>query len=296
MKKFNIDVIIVTRNRYPQLVKCVGSLFAGSLRPANLIIVDGSDRLDKKIKVKIAALSRKSGIGLIYLKIPHRGVAYSRNQGMSLVRSSYFAFIDDDEYAPRRWLKNVSKLLTDKKNIDVLAGPKIPSDSKNYWHRLWRSLLEREFDYIGRVDTIPSGNSIYSTSFVKKHNLKFNETFKQCSEDQAFSWELRKIKANIFFHKDLWVRHDCRKTPEAFIRQWFYYGLNKFIYQKKYLGSGGISEPTRWTTTFINFRKTFPYSLSLSSLDILPGAVLLHFVFLAGFLYSFLNLNEKKNN
>jgi hypothetical protein len=92
------------------------------------------------------------------------------------------------------------------------------------------------------------------------------------------------------------VRHDCRKTPEAFIKQWFYYGLNKFIYQQKYLGSGSISEPTKWAATCKNFRETFPYRLNLNNLDILPGAILLHVVFLVGFLYSFLKLNEEKNN
>jgi len=289
---FKIDVVIVTRNRYSQLLESVGALCAGVLKPTTLIIVDASELTNKKVVDAIGDLCEKKGIRISYYKIAQKGVGYSRNVGLGAVKLPYFAFIDDDEYVPKNWLKNVTELFKKYPDIQVLAGPKIPTDRKNYWHRVWRALLEKEFGYIGPIDTLPSGNSIYLTSYIKKHSLKFDQRFKQCSEDQAFSYELRKLKTNIFFHKILWVKHDSRRDLIPFAKQWFYYGVNKYLYHRLYLGSGSLFQPSKFFMSLRNFKKTFPYIGSLPSIDILPGIIFLNIMFLVGYLYSFTGLGK----
>jgi len=287
MKEFDIDVVIVTQHRYSKLTRCAANIITNRLKPKNLIIIDSSSDFNRHAKNKISILSRKYKVGLKYIRVPHKGVGYSRNVGLSNVKSSYFAYIDDDEYVPKFWLEKVAKIFNVNKNIDALGGPKIPSDIGNYWHRVWIALIEKEFNYIGIIDTLPSGNSIYSTSFIKKHNLRFDQRFKQCSEDQAFSYELRRNKANIFFHKSIWVKHDVRRSIIPFIRQWFYYGVNKHLYHRLYLGSGDIFELSKVSLTLRNFIKTFPYRINMDEISVLPGAILLNITFVIGFLYSF---------
>jgi len=291
MKRSYIDVIVVTKNRHPKLLKCVRHICLNSIKPSSLIIID-SGAYKKAATDKITSLCKNSGVPLKYFRIPHRGVGFSRNEGLKKVESFYFAFLDDDEYAPKYWLENIFKVFRKLRNIQVLAGPKIPQDRRNYWHRVWRSLTQYEYDYEGEVDTIPSGNSIYLTSFIKKHNLRYDSRFKQCSEDQAFSLELRKKKANIYFHKSVWVKHDLRRDFASFIKQWFFYGMNKFLYHQLYLGSGSVIEPRKIGRTLRNLKSTFPYKGNLSSVYVWPGLVLLNCVFLVGFLYSFLGLNK----
>lgn len=292
MDKFKIDVIIVTKDRCLQLLECVKHVCANSLKPKNLIIIDSSSNFDEDSNNEILTLSKMKDIKLKYYNISHKGVGFSRNVGLQKVKSPYFSFIDDDEYAPKHWLKNISKIFKSQKNIHVLAGPKIPKDNNNYWHQIWEALLKNEFSYVGKTDTIPSGNSSYLTSFVKRHDLKFDQRFKVCSEDQAFSYELRKNNANMFFHKSVWVKHDCRRNLTPFIKQWFHYGENKHLYHQLYLGSGSIFEPSKICVTYRNFRKTFPYKANLERTRILPGVVLLNTVFLIGFSYSFCCLNK----
>lgn len=293
--KFDLDVVIVTRERYLQLIKCVKHICASSLKPKNLIIIDSSDSYSNQIIKEISVLFKKDGIKLKYYKIHHRGVGYSRNFGLLKVKSPYFAFVDDDEFVPKFWLERIFKLISLKKDIHVLAGPKIPDDNRNYWHRVWKSLLADEFNYKGFIDTVPSGNSVYLTSFVRRHNLKFDVRFEQCSEDQAFSYELRKINAKMFFHKSVWIKHNCRRNLTPFMKQWFYYGLNKHLYHKLYLGSGNISELHKAGITLVNLKKTFPYWGKLYNADIYPGLVMLNTAFLVGFLYSFLGFGTLKN-
>ena len=273
MDVIGIDVVIVTKDRYRQLLKCVNHICINSLKPKNLIIVDSSKSFNRNVSNEISILAKKVGIKLRYNKIPDKGVGYSRNLGLRNVESSYFAFIDDDEYVPKFWLDRVSKLLSSKKDIQVFAGPKIPGDNKNYWHRVMRSLVEHEFNYVGNVDSIPSGNSIYLTSFIKRHRLNFDERFRQCSEDQAFSYELRKLKTNIFFDKSIWVKHDLRRELTSFVKQWFYYGVNKLLYQRLYLGGG-------------NILTTFPYIGKLGDISIWPGVAILNLAFLFGYIYA----------
>lgn len=289
MNEFKIDVVIVTNERYPQLLKCVKYLCANSLKPKNIVIIDSSNNFNKVVK-KIFLLIENNAIQLKYLKVPHKGVGYSRNVGLLNVKSPYFAFIDDDEYAPEFWLQRIRGIFNSHKEVHVLAGPKIPNDKNNYWHKVWEALLKKEFSYKGRVDVIPSGNSVYLTSFIKKNKIKFDERFKQCSEDQAFSYDLRKRKANIYFHKDLWVEHDVRKSLIPFIRQWFFYGVNKHLFHKLYFGSGTISEFIKIPITIRNLGKTFPYRVDNMEFNIIPGIILLNLTFLVGFMYSFLGL------
>jgi|SRR3989304_557632 len=292
MDNIGVDIIIVTKNRYRELLRCVKHICVNSLKPINLIIIDSSKNLNKQVKNELYVLSKESGIELKYAEIPHKGVGYSRNLGLQKVESSHFAFIDDDEYMPKFWMDRVSRLFGSKKDVQVFAGPKIPLLKNNYWHRVTRSLIEYEFNYVGSVETIPSGNSIYLTSFVKKHKVNFDERFKQCSEDQAFSYELRKHKANILFHKSIWVKHDLRRSLIPFARQWFYYGVNKCLYQRLYLGSGSLFQPSKFFISLRNFKKTFPYVGSFRNVDILPGIIFLNVVFLIGYLYSFTGLHK----
>src|SRR3989344_4715428 len=107
-KKFNIDLVIVTRERYPQLINCINHILSNSIKPKRIIIVDSSSNYNKKIKDEIVNLGEKAGIILNYLKVPHQGVGCSRNIGLLNVESSYFAFVDDDEYVPKLWLRRVS--------------------------------------------------------------------------------------------------------------------------------------------------------------------------------------------
>ena len=286
VNNFDIDVIIVTKNRDKQLLLCIEHLCTNTINPKNLIVIDSSESVRLKTQKRIASICKHKNIFLNYCKVNPIGVGFSRNVGLGKIKSPHFAFLDDDEIAPRDWIYKISKIFKSKKDIHVLAGPKIPLLKNNYWHRVMRTLIEKEFQFVGSVETIPSGNSIYLTSFITKHKLNFDERFKQCSEDQAFSLELKKRDANIYFHREVWVKHDTRRELIPFIRQWFYYGINKYLFQMLYLGGGRIFERSKFDKNLHNFKKTFPYFGKLGNISIWPGLVILNLAFLFGYLYA----------
>ena len=291
---FNIDIIIVTRNRPVYLDTCVKHICSNTLKPKFLIIIDSSTLINHELKNTIKLATSRNGIALKYYNIPFKGVGFSRNFSLTKVKSPYFVFIDDDEYAPKQWLSHISGILKKNKKIRVLAGPKIPTDLSNYWHEVWYALSEKEHSYSGIVNTIPSGNSCYQTQLIRKYKLKFDDRFVECSEDQAFSDELRKNNITIYFSAKVWVGHDLRRSFVFFIKQWFFYGKNKFLYHKYCLGSGSLLEISKIQATMCNLFKSFSYRISLSRIQIYPGFILLNFMFLCGYIYS-LGQSAKKS-
>ena len=291
-KNFDIDIVVVTKDRYRQLFKCINNLTNGSIVPSRIIVIDGSLFPKTGIELSLGKICKSKKVVLTFCFSQKRGTGIQRNIGMSLVTSRFFAFIDDDEYVPRFWLERVKDLLREKKNFSVFAGPKIPIDKSNYWHRVWRTLVENELNYRGFVDTIPSGNSIYSFGFIKKNNLKFDTRFKRCSEDQAFSLLLRNLKVKIFFDKNIWVRHDIRRDTKSFILQWYFYGVNKFRYHHLYLESGYWFELNKYGKSLMNFQSTFPYLPKKLDLLSVFGILLLNCVFLFGYSLAFFSLTD----
>jgi GT2 family glycosyltransferase len=288
MKTSEIDVIIVTRNRYKNLLKCVKSVCLNSIKPKVLLIIDSSDVNSGRAIQIIKSLCSSNGLKLSYNKINHMGIGYSRNIGIRNVYSKYFAFLDDDEYPPKNWLKNISEIFKNDNKLIVLAGPKIPLDKHNYWHNVWRNLMEYEFNYIGFVESFPSGNSIYKTDITKNLKLKYDERFKQCSEDQAFALELKRKNIKIYFHKKIRVKHDLRRNIQSFAKQWFYYGTNKFLFHKIYMGSGNMFQIEKLSRSIYNLSKTFPYLPKTLRIKFIPGIFLANFAFILGYIIAFI--------
>lgn len=275
MNNFKIDIIVITRDRYNQLFDCIKHISNNSVKPVRVIIVDASSNFNSKAITAIHNLLNSKGINLIYLTIKQRGIGYSRNIGLKHIVSKYFAFIDDDEYLPISWIETVARIFWTNKKLHVLCGPKIPRNLHNYWNRVWTSLSSNEFDYKGVAKSIPAGNSVYLTSFIRKNELKFNYKLKFASEDLAFSKLLLRKKAIMYFDKDIWVHHDCRTTLFSFVKQWFFYGVGKNIYHKLYFKN---------KTLLRNMRSTYPYTGGWKQINTLPGLILLNIVFLFGYI------------
>ncbi|MFA4819885.1 MAG: glycosyltransferase family 2 protein [Candidatus Aenigmatarchaeota archaeon] len=114
----DVSVIICTRNRPEHLQKCVASLLKQSVKPQEIIIVDDAsdERIDvtqmityvfSSIRNKVASLLSEN-IEIKYIRNKRRqGIARARNIGIAVAKGDVVAFIDDDGYAHRNWVKNL---------------------------------------------------------------------------------------------------------------------------------------------------------------------------------------------
>ena len=116
----NVSVIICTRNRPEHLRKCIASILKQSVKPQEIIIVDDAsdERIDvaqmlnhvfSSIHSKVANLLSEN-IDIKYVRNGHKqGIARARNLGIAAAKGNVIAFIDDDGYAHRNWIKSLMK-------------------------------------------------------------------------------------------------------------------------------------------------------------------------------------------
>ena len=128
--KTNISVIIPTYNRYNFLQRALKSVYAQSLLPLEVIVIDdGSTDQTKEIQ--------KEFPNIIYMYQINKGVSSARNKGIEKAQGEWIAFLDDDEwerdklflqiefhkknseylvsYTDEKWIKNNNEILIPKK-------------------------------------------------------------------------------------------------------------------------------------------------------------------------------------
>mgnify|MGYP001614246120 FL=1 len=128
-----VSVILCTRNRPEHLRKCIASLLKQSAKPKEIIIVD--DASDEKIDTMqmlnaiFSSIQNKvsnilsENIEIKYMRNKRRqGIVKSRNLGIAVAKGDVVAFIDDDGYAHKDWIKNLSKHYKRRRVLGV-GGP-----------------------------------------------------------------------------------------------------------------------------------------------------------------------------
>lgn len=96
MKK-RYSVIIPTYNRKKHLVYAIESVLGQTLNDLELIVVD-----DGSTDGTCSVVESYNDFRIKYVRIPHKGVSFARNTGVSLAEGEYIAFLDSDD----RWVDN----------------------------------------------------------------------------------------------------------------------------------------------------------------------------------------------
>lgn len=115
-----ITVLVPTLNRPASLRKALSSLFAQTRSDliAEIIVVDNAP--DQSARAVVEGFGSTPPIRYVWAQPP--GVATARNAGLSVAKSAYVAFLDDDEEAPREWLDALFAVHR-RVDADVTFGP-----------------------------------------------------------------------------------------------------------------------------------------------------------------------------
>src|SRR3989344_662391 len=140
-KKLNISAVICTRNRNKYLKVCMISLLKQSYPLKEIIIVEDKSTSD----MNIFKFFEKEFFNIIYnmnnlfnfrTKIillrnnQQFGIAKSRNLGIKVSKGDIIAFLDDDSFAHKDWIKNLVRNYKSNKIFGV-GGPFIEIGRKN---------------------------------------------------------------------------------------------------------------------------------------------------------------------
>jgi succinoglycan biosynthesis protein ExoM len=130
-----ISVCIPTHRREEQLRALLKDLAEQELLPSEVVVVDNNAAGSAR---SVVDAFRSSGcpFELVYAVQPERSIPLTRNMTVNLASGEWLAFVDDDERAPREWLRRLLDCALAHAADGVLAPvePRVP-DSAPAWIR-----------------------------------------------------------------------------------------------------------------------------------------------------------------
>lgn len=235
MSKYpKISIIIAlykeTAYFYESVVQCL------QLDYPNFEILIGVDRgvnlnfKDPRIKVWETGLVRT-------------GPAEKRDVGIVKSNAKYIAFLDDDSYPRRDWLKKTINIFNKYSEITAVGGPGLTPPMDGFRQQITGAILSTfwgtgpyAYRFVQKpmrlVDDYPAYNLI-----VRRKDLVsvggFDNKF-YGGEDTALCLKLIRAEKKILYHPEVVVYHHRRHFPEGYLAQVGNVGMHRGYFVKKY--------------------------------------------------------------
>jgi len=298
--KPKVSVIIPTYNEKERVAKCIESLLSQSYPQDKIEIIvvddgstDGTSSFIKKNFPKVKLITKKNS-----------GAYDSRNKGIAVASGEIIALTDGDCIATKNWLKNIEKVLREKK-IQVVGG-KITHDNNNL---LYKATAISDFGgYLDNkekfITSIPTGNLAAKREIFEK--FSFNSNLRS-SGDRLFSWNLITAGYKLLYHPSIEIIHQPPLKWSKFVERKYRYG-NSFVQIRKEIKTLPGAKLVQWGIFglialaigrfFLDFYRMIKFRkpASVKLYEIIPLTIVLAFgriIFLFGELnYFFRNLKK----
>jgi len=211
-----VSIIIPCMNINHQTVKCIRKCLELNYNDFEIIVLP--DFFEKKSKNK-------------NLKIIQTGKvkpALKRNIGMKNAKGELFAFIDDDAYPERDWLKNAVKYLVNNK-IGLVGGPNLTPEEANFSEHISGYVLSNWF-VSGRasirykIAKNQNAKELPSCNYISKNfGIEYDSNF-LTAEDSKYCFDILKKGYDVLYAGDVIVRHHRRKSIWKHLKQIYVYG------------------------------------------------------------------------
>jgi GT2 family glycosyltransferase len=162
-----------------------------------------------------------------------------------MAKGQYLAFLDDDSYPDKNWLKNAKKQLEKNKNIAAVCGPCLTPPKDNIYQKasglVWGSYLgsggagtyRNNISHSRFVDDFPSVNLIVKKKDFDK--IKGFDTHHWPGEDTILCLNLiQKLNKNIYYHPSIKVFHHRREVIKKHLHQITRYALHRGLFARIY--------------------------------------------------------------
>lgn len=198
-----------------------------------LIGVDKGVKLnfkDPKIKVWETGLSRT-------------GPAEKRDIGIIKSKAEYIAFLDDDSYPRRDWLKQATKIFRQNPEISAVGGPGLTPPMDGFRQQITGAILSTfwgtgpyAYRFVQKPQRLVDDYPAYNLIVRRKDLLSvggFNNKF-YGGEDTALCLKLINSGKKILYHPEVIVFHHRRHFPEGYLAQVGNVGLHRGYFVKNY--------------------------------------------------------------
>ncbi|MCX7920365.1 MAG: glycosyltransferase [bacterium] len=170
--------------------------------------------------------------------------AKKRDIGIEYARGEVIAFLDDDTYPEKDWLKNAVTIFLENEDIAAVSGPAVTPPSNDVMQQasglIYSSWLvggSYRYRYIPQsrrdVDDYPTCNLLVRKSVLQElggFNTKFwpGEDTKLCLEI------VQKLRKKIVYAPTVLVYHHRRRLFRGHLKQILSYGLHRGYFVKRF--------------------------------------------------------------
>jgi glycosyltransferase involved in cell wall biosynthesis len=227
MKKPTFSIIIPVRSTTPYLKETLKKIKNQTYKNYEVLVITDKVSFD-------------SGASINQL-----GPSFKRNLGALQAKGKYLAFLDDDSYPDKNWLKNALAVFKENKNSSAICGPCLTPPKDNIKQQasglVWSSrvgsggagVYRNSIGKIRFVDDYPTVNLI-----VKKSDFErvggFNNHYWP-GEDTILCLDLTKrLKKLIIYHPSIVVYHHRRNVFIPHLQQITRYAFHRGYFAKKF--------------------------------------------------------------
>lgn len=172
------------------------------------------------------------------------GPAEKRDLAIKYAQGEILAFLDDDAYPKKNWLKNAIKHF-ENENIAAVGGPAITPQGDSLLQKASACVFESflgggncryrylPFKKVFFVDDFPSVNFLIRTDIFKKLN-GFDNTFWPGEDTKLCLNITKKLNKKIIYDPKVQVFHHRRKGFRSHLKQVCNYALHRGFFAKKF--------------------------------------------------------------
>lgn len=240
MAELAASVIICTRNRAEMLAETIDSILAGTMVPAELIVVDQSRSPNE-------AWAHRPLVGaseLRYLWTQSVGLSRARNIGLAAAQHDLVVFTDDDVFATEGWLERLVHALCEAGPRTVVTGQVRPSEERPGYFTPSTKRDDLPAVYEGRVPIAMGGvllgvNMGMYRSAIEEVGL-FDEELGAgasfpSSEDNDLGFRLLEAGYRIIYVPEALLYHRAWRSNRELIPLWWGYGVGQGAFYAKHL-------------------------------------------------------------
>lgn len=195
-----------------------------------IVVSDNKEKIYKWKKTKIISSGKK-------------GPAYKRDLAARYAKGDFLAFLDDDAYPKKKWLKNILRHFKDDK-IAAVGGPAVTPKENSIIQKAFGAVSEsfmggggarNRFLSIGKTKKIDDWPTVNLT--VRKNVFKVIDGFDTNywpGEDTKLCLDILNKGYKIIYEPSAIVYHHRRSSLVAYLKQVGNYGIHRGYFVKKF--------------------------------------------------------------
>ena len=225
----SVTVVLCSYNGASVIGQCLDGLARQDYPEYDVIVIDDGST-DETARIAGA-------YDVTLVSTANQGLSAARNEGLARARGEIVAYIDDDAWPDRDWLKYLAWVYLTTDRVGV-GGPNLPPPDDGRTARLV-ALAPGGPLHVLRTDTeaehIPGCNSSFRTDRLRAIG-GYDVGFRTAGDDVDVCWRLQECGWTIGFAPGAMVWHHRRGTVRGYARQQRGYGFAEALLERKWPG------------------------------------------------------------